>query len=111
MSEERFQCAEDFSRDHSAAVKYLERLPYDRDKGSTLAQFMKTLTWEFRTEHTIEAQVNANATIVHELSPARLHSFPIWGELLWKDSSGNHQEPELFASMECFAAFCLAKWW
>lgn len=109
QANQAFTSADDFCRDHPAAVKYLERRPenYQDGKGSIVKQFMETLKWEYRTEKTISAKVFDNV-LVHELSPATLHPFPIWGELFYGDAN---KDPELFDSLECFVAFCVARWW
>ena len=112
MSEQqRFVCSFDFSRNHEKAVAYLNRRPEAAEDGGALAAFMRTLKWEYRTATTLQAHLNDRTTIVMELSPGTLHAFPIWGELLYKDSNDVHQEPELFDSVECFAAFAMARWW
>jgi hypothetical protein len=100
--------ADDFCRDHNLALIYLDRRPENGPEGTALSQLMKTLKWEYRTEKTIMAQLYG-CTIVVELSPCTLHSFHIWGELFYNDT--REAEPELFDTLECFAAFVMARWW
>lgn len=105
---ERFQAATDFCRDHEAAVKYLQARPeFTLDAGTVMSQFMRNLEWKYRTENTIMANVYG-CTLVHELAPAALNCFPIWGELFYNDPK---MDTELFDSLECFVAFAVARWW
>ncbi|BAW19085.1 hypothetical protein [Ralstonia phage RP31] len=104
-----FKCADDFSRDHQAAVIYLHQRPENNTDGERIIEkFMKTLKWEYRTEDTLMADVYG-CKIVIELRPCALHAFPIWGELFYGPT--READPELFDSLECFVAFCVARWW
>lgn len=94
--------AEIYSRDHAAAVQYINARP----EGNIVTDIMSTLVWSYRSCDTIQSPVYS-ANLVHELSPATLHAWPCWGELFF----GTNEDPVQFDTMECFVAYTAARWW
>lgn len=97
--------ADDLIDNPELAKLYLEKRRLD------LETFMKSLRWKQRNAYTVSAIVYGNE-IVHELRPCQLHAFPIWGELFWlKAGEPGKEDPVIFYTFDCFAAYVLAKWW
>jgi hypothetical protein len=93
----------DLSQDVDMAKAYIARR---QDDALKLMQSIKT--WESYTGNIIRAPLHGH-TVLHELRPASLHPQPCWGEMIFKEGSG--EEPVIFAHYENFVAFVLARFW
>ena len=97
-----------YACDPELAKEYLAKR-----KPEELEQLMASLEWaksdKFRW--CVATTLYGNY-LVHELKPASLHASPCWGELFWgTEEMREKEDPVVFWSFECFAAFVLARWW